>query len=209
MGKIMVLNGSPRAPKSNSKAYADIFLKRCNINAEYFAVTKSNHQELCRKINEFSDVLLVFPLYADSIPVTLLNFLKTLEENLPKNKPVISVLINCGFLEYTQNDTAVEMIELFCKKIHCNFGSVLKIGSGEAILSTPFKFPVIRKIHQLAKSIICKKYKVFNVTMPISPRSFVKASAQYWIRYGKRNGITEDEMKIMKIEQGENRNESK
>ena len=53
-------------------------------------------------------MLLVFPLYADGIPATLLNFLKSLENNLPDKKPVISVIINCGFLEYTQNDLAVK-----------------------------------------------------------------------------------------------------
>ena len=52
-------------------------------------------------MNDFSDMLLVFPLYADGIPATLLNFLKSLENNLPDKKPVISVIINCGFLEYT------------------------------------------------------------------------------------------------------------
>ncbi len=200
MGKIMILNGSPRAPKSNSKAYAHIFLNKCNADAEYFNITKTNHLELCHKMNEFSDVLLVFPLYADGIPVTLLNFLKVLEQHLPENRPVISVIINCGFLEYTQNDLADKIIELFCKKTHCCFGSVLKIGSGEAILLTPFKILVVRKINQLAKSIVYKKYKVFNITMPLSPKLFIKASNRYWINYGKKYNITEEEMRCMKIE---------
>lgn len=47
---------------------------------EYFEVTKENHVELCGKMDGFTDVLLVFPLYADGIPVTLLNFLKTLRK---------------------------------------------------------------------------------------------------------------------------------
>ena len=36
------------------------------------------------KMNDFSDMLLVFPLYADGIPATLLNFLKSLENNLTR-----------------------------------------------------------------------------------------------------------------------------
>ena len=196
----MILNGSPRASKSNSKTYSEIFLKKYSGNAEYFNITKKNHQELCLKMNEYSNVLLVFPLYADGIPVTLLNFLKVLEENLPKNLPTISIIVNCGFLEYRQNDLAVKMVELFCKETHCGFGSVLKIGCGEAILSTPFKILAVRKISEFAKSIVKKKYRVFHVTMPLTPKMFIKASTAYWLNYGKRNGISKDEMKSMKIE---------
>ena len=65
MAGLLILNGSPRAPRSNSK--------RCAA--------------LCEKMNEVSDVLLVFPLYADGLPVTLLDFLKTLETCPPERKP--------------------------------------------------------------------------------------------------------------------------
>ena len=40
MGKIMIINGSPRAPKSNSKKFAYIFAKNCNIPTEYFELNK-------------------------------------------------------------------------------------------------------------------------------------------------------------------------
>ena len=43
MGKIMIINGSPRAPKSNSKQYADLFAKSCTIPTQYFNITKNNH----------------------------------------------------------------------------------------------------------------------------------------------------------------------
>lgn len=80
MAGILILNGSPRAPRSNSKRYAALFMNRCKV--------------LCEKMNDVSDVLLVFPLYADGLPVTLLDFLKTLETCPPERKPVISMLIN-------------------------------------------------------------------------------------------------------------------
>lgn len=112
MGKIMIINGSPRAPKSNSKEYAELFMKHCRIPTEYVSITNQNHLELCREMENYTEVLLVFPLYVDGIPVTLMNFLKTLEENLPKQKPGISVLINCGFMEPEQNNVAVKMANI-------------------------------------------------------------------------------------------------
>ena len=149
MGKIMMHNGSPRAPKSNSKQYAELLAKNVDVPTEYFAINKKNHLELCEEMENFTEVLLVFPLYADGIPVTLLNFLKTLEKHPPKQKPRISVLINCGFYEPEQNDVAVKMIGIFCEQQGYSFGSVLRIGSGEAILNTPLKWFVIRKIKRL------------------------------------------------------------
>lgn len=200
MGSIIILNGSPRASKSNSKYYATIFSENCKYKTDYYNISKTNHNELCKKLEEFSDVLFVFPLYADGIPVTLLNFLKTLEKNPPKSKPVISVLINCGFLEHRQNDVAVSMMKLFCRENDYRLGSVLKIGSGEAILTTPFKILVTRKIKKFADSIVCAKYRILHTTMPLSPKMFLKASTTYWVNYGKKNGITKKQMETMDIE---------
>lgn len=201
MGNIMILNASPRAPKSNSRQYAASFAKACSLQTEYFHITRSNHLDLCRAMEGFSDVLLVFPLYADAIPVTLLQFFKTAEQSPPTHKPTVSVLINCGFIEPEQNDVAVEMVKFYCQKNGYPFGSVLKIGSGEAILSTPFSFLVRRKISALASAIARQRHKTLSVSMPLPKKLFLKASTAYWEAYGKRNGITKEQMATMQIEE--------
>lgn len=200
MAGILILNGSPRAPRSNSKRYAALFMNRCKVQCEYQSITKLNHAELCEKMNEVSDVLLVFPLYADGLPVTLLDFLKTLETCPPERKPVISVLINCGFFEHHQNDIAVRMVELFCRQNGYRFGSVLKIASGEAILDTPFCGLVKRKLEQLAAAIVQGKARVLHVSMPLTRGMFVRASTRYWVSYGKKNGVSREQMAVMEIE---------
>ena len=81
MEKIMILNGSPRAPRSNSKQYAALFAKYSRFSTETFSVTGPKSKEIGNRIQEFSHVLLVFPLYADGIPVPLLLFLKEWEQN--------------------------------------------------------------------------------------------------------------------------------
>lgn len=200
MAGILILNGSPRAPRSNSKRYAALFMNRCKVQCEYQNITRTNHAALCEKMNEVSDVLLVFPLYADGLPVTLLDFLKTLETCPPERKPVISVLINCGFFEYHQNDIAVRMVELFCRQNGYRFGSVLKIASGEAILDTPFCGLVKRKLEQLAAAIVQGKARVLHVSMPLTRGMFVRASTRYWVSYGKKNGVSREQMAVMEIE---------
>ncbi len=200
MAGILILNGSPRAPRSNSKRYAALFMNRCKVQCEYQNITRTNHAALCEKMNEVSDVLLVFPLYADGLPVTLLDFLKTLETCPPERKPVISMLINCGFFEYHQNDIAVRMVELFCRQNGYRFGSVLKIASGEAILDTPFCGLVKRKLEQLAAAIVQGKARVLHVSMSLTRRMFVRASTRYWVSYGKKNGVSREQMAVMEIE---------
>lgn len=200
MAKIMIINGSPRAPKSNSKRYAELFAKACPAETEYFAVSKTNHLALCRAMQKVSDVLLVFPLYADGIPVTFMRFLDTLAQNAPRHPVRISVMINCGFLEPEQNDVAVKMLRLYCRQNGFTFGSVLQIGSGEAILSTPFRILVRAKIKRLAAAILAGQERTWKVTMPLSKGLFLKASTRFWVSYGKRNGVTKEQMATMQIE---------
>lgn len=200
MEKLVILNGSPRAPKSNSKRYAELFLSHWKGDAESFNLVRGDHRLICEKVGQASQVLLVFPLYADGIPTCLLDFLKELEQAELPNRPVVSVLINCGFLEPQQNDVAVEMVRLFCSRNGYPMGSVLKIGSGEAILDSPFRFLAERKIRKLAGSMARGENRTFSVTMPLSRGMFVSASTRYWVHYGKRRGVTREQMETMEIE---------
>ena len=109
-------------------------------------------------------------------------------------------MINCGFIEPNQNDIAVKMIQFFCQSQGYSFGSVLRIGSGEAILTTPFQKLVEWKIKKFSLAITKEKNVSLKVTMPLPKKVFVKASTKYWENYGKKNGITKEQMSIMNIE---------
>ena len=200
MEKLIILNGSPRAPRSNSKQYAALFAEHYPVKTEYCEIRRNNHLQLCEAVGTATKLLFVFPLYADSLPVTLLNFLKTLEQHPPRQKPIVSVLVNCGFLEPRQNDVAVEMMQLFCSENGYPFGSVLKVGSGEAILTTPFAGLVRRKMKRFARAVAENGNQTFSVTMPLPKRLFLRASTAYWTEYGKKNGVTKEEMQRMQIE---------
>lgn len=109
-------------------------------------------------------------------------------------------MINCGFIEPEQNDVAVKMVRFFCESQGYPFASVLRIGSGEAILTTPFKWLVERKIKRLAVSVAEGRDESMKTTMPLPKRIFIKASVSYWVNYGKRNGVTREQMAAMDIE---------
>lgn len=207
MGKLLIINGSPRAPRSNSKQYLRLFQSYWKSPGSNVSITSTNHRKIWDSAAEVSDILLAFPLYADGIPSTLLDFLKAYETFPYHYKATIHMIVNCGFLESEQNAVAVKMIQLFCKDNGFSFGSCLCIGSGEAILGTPFRFLVKRSIRKLSMAIASGHPKNLSVTMPLSPKTFVKASTKYWTKMAEPHQVTPEQMATMEIEKGSNPNE--
>ena len=200
MAHIKIINASPRAPRSNSKIYAKMFADYCTMQTEYLELNRKNAPELAQSASDCKDLILVFPLYADGIPVSLLNFLKELSQIPSDCKPTVSAIINCGFLESMQNNIAVEQIRLFCDENGFSAGSFLKIGSGEAIADTPFKVFVKYKMKRFAKSVEKGNYWEFSVSMPLTKKMFVIAANKYWLNRGKQNGLTKEQMDVDLIE---------
>ena len=110
------------------------------------------------------------------------------------------MVVNCGFLEPGQNDLAVEMVRLFCRRSGYPFGSALEIASGEAILGTPFRFLVERACRRLARAVRRGRHGLFRVTMPLPKWAFLRASDAYWAAYGRRFGVTVEQMSCCCIE---------
>lgn len=198
MASILIINGSPRAPHSHSRLYAKIFQKYAQ--ADMINIHTNNHDKILQQVSQYRHILFVFPLYVDALPVTMIEFLKSWQNNSPVNQPVISCIINCGFIEPHQMDVSVEMVQLFCKQNHLKFCSVLKIASGEAILKTPFQYLVKRKIKKLASAIKNQKSITLETTMLLPKKIFIKASTRYWIHYASSNHLSQTDMETMDIE---------
>ena len=200
MGSLMIVNGSPRAPRSNSKKLIEIFRAFWHDPVTVWDARSRDLIPCCTQTGLYRDLLLVFPLYADTAPIPVMRFLKELEQHLPAGKPTVHVLINCGFIEPEQNRIACDMVRLFCRQNGFPFGSALLIGSGEAILNTPFAFLVRRKLRTLARAVRQEKPVNLTVTMPLSKKLFIRASTTYWTQYGAKNGISREQMETLEIE---------
>jgi len=79
---------------------------------------------------------------------------------------------------------------------------IMAFATGGEMLSkfTPFAFLVRRNIRALARAIAAGRPAELAVTMPLSPRSFVRASTRYWTQMGAANGCTPEQMASMDIE---------
>lgn len=200
MGKLLIVNGSPRAPKSNSKKYIERFQRYWKQESEVYMVTSGDHARVRREIGEYDELLLVFPLYADALPVPLMEFLKELAQDRILPALRVHVLVNCGFIEPEQNRVAVKIIRCFCAENRLEYGMTLCIGAGEAILNTPFAYFVEKKLRKFASGIAAGRTDMLKVSMPLPKRLFIRASTGYWKAYGARYHVSEEEMNNDKIE---------
>ena len=199
MGKLIIINGSPRAPKSNSKQYIQAFLSAWSGAYEQYSVLQRQHAACLEQLRECSDLLLVFPLYTDGLPSGLMEFLKAMLEQ-PTAPLTVHVIINCGFREHHQNDVAIDMIRLFCKRGGHKLGSVLRMGCGEAFPTTPFMGMARRKIQKLARSIQKGRSVQLSITMPLTKGLFLRAANRYWLSLGAQFGNAQAQMASMDIE---------
>lgn len=198
--ELAIINGSPRPGKSNSKKYIQSFLKFFKNDCPVFTSKTDMPEKIWEGVKNATDILFVFPLYADGIPVSLLKFLKTASDFPSAKGKRVHVLINCGFFEAHQNDTAMEIIDTFCRQEGFVPGCKLSIGSGEAIMDSPFAFIAKHNIKKLAKNIKNGKNTIIYTSMPLTRKMFVKASTSYWLSLGRKNGITREQMESMEIE---------
>ena len=200
MGKLMIVNGSPRAPKSNSKLYIQSFLSAWQGEAVQYQAVARRPEECFQQLTECSDLLLVFPLYTDGLPSVLMEFLQAMLARKDAFSLTVHVLINCGFQEPSQNDVAVDMIRLFCKRGGYTFGSCLRMRCGEAFPTTPLMALAKRKIRALAAAISRDTPRQLSVSMPLTRRMFLSAADRYWLKRGEANGLTRADMTVMQIE---------
>ena len=142
MKKIAVINGSPKAKDSVSALLVDQVTNILETEPTVYQATKLLRQddvsaELSRIIH--SDVLLlVFPVYVDSLPAPLLKILVSLEQAAKTGEgplPKVYAVCNCGFYEAEHTRIALEMIGNFCARTGFRRGYGLGIGMGGIMLS--------------------------------------------------------------------------
>ena len=73
-------------------------------------------------------------------------------------------------------------------------------GSGEAILEPPFRFLAVRKIRQLPRAAAAGQHPVLHTTLPLTAGLFCRAANRYWVLYGRRYGVSAEQMRTPDIE---------
>lgn len=138
MINVSFINGSPKVnSKSNSSHFIQELSKSFdkNININEFSASKIlNDNSALEKISLSDKIIFVSPLYADTLPSHMIEFLTILEKYLTANSYTnidIYGMINCGFYEGIQCRHALDMFKYFSRKCKLNWKFGIGIGGGE------------------------------------------------------------------------------
>lgn len=197
-----MIDGSPKVSKSNSEYFLNIlsdFIESKDI-VKYKLSKKVDYEDIIREINTIDTLVFAFPLYVDSLPSHVLEFLIMLEENFKDNLKGVNVYViaNCGFYEGKQNKIALNIMKCWCKKMNIKWAQGIGIGAGEmmgGLRNVPMgKGPNTNlglALDNLAKNINENKSGDDIFTTPsMFPRfAFRLAANRFWISKANRNGL--------------------
>lgn len=204
---IGIINGSPKYGDSTSALiinHIKLLLQDQTLSTFHINKRLPSEQEF-EDIYQNDAILLVFPLYIDSVPSHLLKFLIESEKKLKghTNKPIIHAIIINGFYEGIQNHVAATTIKNWCLKAGVKFGQVIGSGAGEML-------PIVKDIpmghgpntnignalNSIAYNITKKNTGDPIYISPNWPRFLWKIQSSYfiWSPRAKANGIKKREL---------------
>ena len=198
--KISIINGSPKAIKSNSEIlgnYLSSLLKENEIK-KYYSIYARLDDKIKNEIHNSDILIFLFPLHVDGIPSNLLKLLvKFEEEKVVKSETKIYCIVNNGFYESKQNRLAILQIKNWCEKVNARWGQGIGVGAGE-LLPHLKKYPLGRgPLKNLGK--VLDKFSANIITLKsdediyINPNwlkslYFFQATIS-WILKGKKNNL--------------------
>ena len=140
--KVLILIGSPKGRNSASGMLASKLAEGlreqgATVRDElvHAGLRSEDGTRLLLDAVDASDlVVLAFPLYVDSLPAPLTRLLERIAEHRicvsPAGTPRLAVIVQCGFPEAHQCDTAVGICRLFAERTGMRWAGALAMGMG-------------------------------------------------------------------------------
>ena len=134
--KISIINGSPKAVKSNSEILGNylVSLLEGNEIKKYYSISFNLNEKIKNEIYNSNILIFLFPLYVDGIPSNLLKLLVEFEkEKVVNPETKIYCVVNNGFYEGKQNHLAILLMKNWCEKVKAKWGQGIGVGAGELL----------------------------------------------------------------------------
>lgn len=220
MKKVYLINGSPRGTNSASQYFIDEVCKLLDkekIEIEEISIIdfrkSTDKEKIYTEVINSDNIIFTFPLYVDSLPSIVIEFLIGFE-NFIKNRenfmdvrrlPRVYAIVNCGFFEGQQNRYAVQIMKNFCDKVHFTWRFGIGIGAGEFMRETQNNIPLNKNPKQkIYKALQDMKEDIENNVE--TPKNNIFESPQFpkflfkfmgnrgWIKMGKLNKISKKQL---------------
>ncbi len=148
--QLMLCNGSPRGKASNTtillKHFTDGFSAYEENSFEHAYLQRvKDHASIADRARKASAVIIAFPLYADSMPGIVKDFIETLGSSQPKGRaskkqrefPPIGFIVQSGFPEAVHSRYVERYLEKLARRLNARYiGTVIK-GGVEGIQEKP------------------------------------------------------------------------
>ncbi|MBI5906241.1 MAG: NAD(P)H-dependent oxidoreductase [Deltaproteobacteria bacterium] len=166
----LILTGSPKGRKSASFTLASKLAEGLRKNGASVCEepvhaglrTDEGTRRLLEAVDASDLVVPVFPLYVDSLPAPLTRLLELVAGRragvASESNPRLAVIVQCGFPEAHQCDTAVGICRLFAERTGMRWAGALAMGMGGSVGEDIRRLPgggkhVIRALDMTAESL--------------------------------------------------------
>lgn len=138
--KTVILSLSPRKSFSASMYYSKVikfFMAKNDVTIMNLK-TKKQYLEFEGQLDKIDNLVIVTPVYVDTIPSTVLEKLVQIEKFVSDKNISLNIyaMTNCGFYEGEQNELAQKTIEVWSEKCGFTYKGGLGIGAGVMIAFT-------------------------------------------------------------------------
>ena len=142
--KVLLLIGSPKGEKSTSNGISSYLFKKFKENGvkakKTYIIkairTKTGVHELKSLVYDSDIIILVSPLYIDSIPAITVKVMEEIYEHKNdtfRKKQMFMAIFNSGFPEPHQNDLAIDMCKKFASDTGMEWAGSVTIGMGSSL----------------------------------------------------------------------------
>ena len=201
--KLFAINGSPKPTDSVSgaliKCVEDVLQIRATVFQAIQLIGQDNASDALSSICRADVLLIVFPLYVDSLPAPLIKALTMMEAAASRPLPRVYAICNCGFHEAAHITPALRMIESFAQRCGMTWGYGVGIGAGGIIpaqknLAKGMTANAHAALVELAEAIQNDRCGLKNVFItPKIPRWMYQIGGNLmWNRLAKEHGVKKD-----------------
>lgn len=210
-GKALLLVGSGKKPRSNSASLGVYLMEQLaargfgtqTLNIPRAILSPQGTQELLAESREPDLVVLSTPLYWDSLPAAVVRALELIaadRRESPADPPQrFAAIVNSGFPEARQSDTALAICRRFAKETGFAWAGGLAMGGGEVLGAKPLaeaggRARNARSALDLAAQALAEgkeipEEAVAKMARPVAPPWVYMLAGQWgWNRKAKRFG---------------------
>jgi hypothetical protein len=143
LNKVLLLVGSPKGKNSvsnNIDTYIQDKFQQNDVETQKTFIVKHMNKESLEKlvyeIDDFNLIILIAPLYVDSLPSIVIKLMEEICEHKKidsTKKQNFMTILNSGFPEPNHNDLAIDMCKNFASKSDMGWIGGITIGMGPAL----------------------------------------------------------------------------